>query len=85
MIFHAASHANRTNNTVTINPGNRTIQIAGWEEKLLIPSIRMSIATNGSVRKALRIVPKILPISAVTPNRRAKERRNLPAENPRAR
>ena len=85
LIFLAASHANRTNNMVTIKPGNRTIQIAGCEEKLLIPSIRMSIATNGSVRKALKTVPKMLPSRAMTPNRKAKERRSLPAENPRAR
>ena len=49
---------------------------------LLIPSIRISTATSGSVRKALRIVPKILPARVITPNRRAKDRRSCPAEKP---
>ena len=52
---------------------------------MLIPSIRMSAATNGSVRNALKMVPKMLPSRATAPNRRAKERRSCPAEKPRVR
>ena len=85
LIFPDANQANSQNSTVTMIPGNTTVKISGRAEKLLMPSMRMSIATNGSVRKALRIVPIILPSREITPNRRAKERRSCPAEKPRVR
>lgn len=50
-----------------------------------MPSIRISIATSESVRKALRIVPKVLPNRAIIPKRRAKEHLSYPDEKPMAR
>lgn len=57
----------------TVAPGSKTAATLGWEEKLLIPSIRISAATSGSVRKALSMVPSALPNAATIPKRRARK------------
>lgn len=72
LIFTAKNQLKTVNAIVTATTGKTTVNISGFEEKLLIPASFIIWLTNGSVRISANTIPIKPPRKETTANRKEK-------------